>query len=42
MGIPDEFVEHGERAALLEGLGLSAAGIAARVASAVGRGGQGA
>ena len=35
MGIPDRFVEHGERGALLEGLGLSARGIAARVAGAL-------
>jgi len=35
MGIPDRFVEHGERGALLEGLGLSAEGIAARVADAL-------
>ena len=32
LGIPDRFIEHGPRDALLDGLGLSARGIAARVA----------
>ena len=36
LGIGDAFVEHGERAALLEGLGLSAEGIAARVIGELG------
>ena len=35
LGIPDRFVEHGPRQALLEGLGLSAAGIARRVGEAL-------
>ncbi len=35
MGIPDRFVEHGLRDALLAGLGLSAAGIAGHVAELV-------
>jgi 1-deoxy-D-xylulose-5-phosphate synthase len=39
MGIPDRFVEHGPREALLEGLGLDAASVAARVAELV-RGGR--
>ncbi|HUT35998.1 MAG TPA: 1-deoxy-D-xylulose-5-phosphate synthase [Planctomycetota bacterium] len=39
LGIPDRFVEHGPREALLGGLGLSAAGIAARVAEFVRGGG---
>ncbi len=36
MGLPDDFVEHGERAALLHGLGLDAEGIARRVQGLVG------
>jgi len=32
LGVPDRFIEHGRREALLDGLGLSAQGIAARVA----------
>jgi 1-deoxy-D-xylulose-5-phosphate synthase len=38
LGIPDKFIEHGERAELLADLGLDAAGIAAacrKVASTV-------
>jgi len=35
VGIPDGFVEHGERPALLAGLGLDAAGIAERVLATV-------
>ena len=35
LGIPDRFIEHGPRTRLLEGLGLSARGIAARVADAL-------
>jgi len=31
LGIPDTYVEHGPRSALLESLGLSAAGIARAV-----------
>jgi 1-deoxy-D-xylulose-5-phosphate synthase len=33
LGIPDRFIEHGPREALLDGLGLGADGIAARVAA---------
>ncbi|MBL7222543.1 MAG: 1-deoxy-D-xylulose-5-phosphate synthase [Candidatus Brocadiae bacterium] len=35
LGIPDRFIEHGARDTLLDGLGLSADGIAARVADAL-------
>ncbi len=35
LGVPDRFIEHGSREALLAGLGLAAAGIAARVAEAL-------
>jgi 1-deoxy-D-xylulose-5-phosphate synthase len=37
LGIPDRFIEHGERAELLGQLGLDAAGIAASVRQAIGR-----
>lgn len=37
MGLPDAFVEHGERAELLADLGLDAEGIAARVRELTGR-----
>ena len=37
MGLPDGFVEHGERGELLAGLGLNADGIAARARALLGR-----
>jgi len=37
MGLPDAFVEHGERGELLAGLGLNADGIAARARALLGR-----
>ena len=37
MGLPDGFVEHGERADLLAGLGLTAEGIAARARGLLGK-----
>jgi 1-deoxy-D-xylulose-5-phosphate synthase len=37
MGLPDAFVEHGERAELLDGLGLTPEGIAARARELLGR-----
>lgn len=37
LGLPDRFVEHGERGELLESLGLDAAGICASVRRALGR-----
>ena len=37
MGLPDAFVEHGERAELLAELGLTADGIAARARGVLGR-----
>ena len=40
MGIPDRFIEHGPRGVLLDGLGLSARGIAARVAEVLGAAGR--
>ncbi len=38
MGIPDQFIEHGERAELLADLGLDASGIARACRAAAGRG----
>jgi 1-deoxy-D-xylulose-5-phosphate synthase len=37
MGLPDLFVEHGERAELLDHLGLTAEGIASRARALLGR-----
>ena len=37
LGLPDRFVEHGERAELLAELGLDVAGICATVRKALGR-----
>ena len=36
LGVPDRFIEHGSRSELLEDLGLSAAGIAERIAKELG------